>query len=140
MDQLLYKYAKIDLEQFAIFEENISSPIGEVKFECVVQFDYDKEHDVLCSKLIMTMKDGDKTLLRAVMCSYFIIAKESVEQITNDKAQLIFTPMVLVQFASLNYGSLRGALSVKCQNTPLADYVLPPIYLGQTIDQSFIVD
>jgi hypothetical protein len=74
------------------------------------------------------------------MCSYFIIAKESVEQITNDKAQLIFTPMVLVQFASLNYGSLRGALSVKCQNTPLDDYVLPPIYLGQTIDQSFIVD
>ena len=84
MDQLLYKYAKIDLEQFAIFEENISSPIGEVKFECVVQFDYDKEHDVLCSKLIMTMKDGDKTLLRAVMCSYFISSKESVEQITID--------------------------------------------------------
>ena len=85
MDQLLYKYSMIDLEQFAIFEENISSPIGEVKFESMVQFDYDKEHDVLCSKLIMTMKDGDKTLLRAVMCSYFIIAKESVEQILTTK-------------------------------------------------------
>ena len=33
MDQLLYKYAKIDLEQFAIFEENMSSPISEVAFE-----------------------------------------------------------------------------------------------------------
>lgn len=140
MDQLLYKYAKIDLEQFAIFEENMSSPISEMTFENMVQFDYDKEHDALCCKLILTMMDGDKTLLRSVMCSYFLIAKESIKQITNDKAQLIFTPMVLVQFASLNYGSMRGALSVKCQNTPLADYVLPPIYLGQTIDKSFIVD
>lgn len=140
MNQLLYKYAKIELEQFAIFEENISSPINEVKFENMIQFDYDKEHDVLCSKLTLTMTDGVKTLLRAVMYSYFLIAKESLEQITNDKGQLVFTPMVLVQFASLNYGSMRGALSIKCQNTPLADCVLPPVYLGQTIDQSFIVD
>ena len=136
MDQLLYKYAKIDLEQFAIFEENMSSPISEVAFENMFRFDY----DTLCCKLVLTMMDGDKTLLRSVMCSYFLIAKESVKQITNDKAQLIFTPIVLAQFASLNYGSMRGALSLKCQNTPLADYVLPPIYLGQTIDQSFIVD
>lgn len=140
MDQLLYKYAKIDLEQFAIFEENMSSPISEVAFENMFRFDYDKEHDTLCCKLVLTMMDGDKTLLRSVMCSYFLIAKESVKQITYDKAQLIFTPIVLAQFASLNYGSMRGALSLKCQNTPLADYVLPPIYLGQTIDQSFIVD
>ena len=51
MDQLLYKYAKIDLEQFAIFEENMSSPISEVAFENMFRFDYDKEHDTLCCKL-----------------------------------------------------------------------------------------
>lgn len=140
MEQLYYKYAKMDLEQFAIFEENIPFQLNEVKFDTLAQFDYDKEQNVLCSKLTLTMIDKDKPLLKAVMCSYFLIAQESVDQIVNEKGQLIFTPTTLVQFASLNYGSLRGALYLKCQETKLAGSVLPPVYFGQIIDKAFVVD
>lgn len=65
---------------------------------------------------------------------------DSIEQMRNENGQLVFVPQVLVQFASLNYGSLRGALFLKTQGSPLADYVLPPMFFGQIVDKAFMVE
>lgn len=140
MEQLYYKYAKIELEQFAMFEENVPEKPKDVQFQTQVQFSYDKEQDVLCNKIIVTMTDNEKILLKADMYSYFAFDKDSVEQMRNEDGHLVFVPQVLVQFTSLNYGSLRGALYLKTQGTPLADYILPPVFFGQIIDNAFVAE
>lgn len=140
MEQLYYKYAKMDLEQFAVFEENLPEKTGEMQFQTQAQFSYDKEQNVLCSKIVVTMTENEKPLMKADMCSYFAFRNDSVERLRNEDGCLAFLPQVLVQFASLNYGSLRGVLYLKTQGTPLADYILPPVFFGQIIDKSFVVD
>ena len=37
----------MDLEQFAVFEENIPQKLDGLKFQTQVQFDYDKAQNVL---------------------------------------------------------------------------------------------
>lgn len=140
MEQPYFRYIKIELEQFAIFGENLSSNNEDVQFQTQAQFSYDKDQNVLCSKITVTMAKKEMPLLKAVMCSYFAINNDSIKQMRNEENHLVFVPHVLVQFASLNYGSLRGALYLKTQNTPLADYILPPVFFGQIIDKSFVVD
>lgn len=140
MGQLYYKYVKINLEQFAIFEENIPQILNDIKYQTQAQFDYDKVQNVLCSKITITLSENIKPLMKVVLCSYFSISKASVEQIRNKDNCLIFTPQILVQLASLNYSSLRGVLYLKTLGTKLADYILPPVYFGQIIDNAFVVE
>lgn len=140
MEQLYYKYAKMELEQFAMFEENLSQKMEEVQFQTQAQFSFDKTQNVLCSRITVMMSDSEKLLLKAIMCSYFTFRNDSIEQMRNENGQLVFVPQVLVQFASLNYGSLRGALFLKTQGSPLADYVLPPMFFGQIVDKAFMVE
>lgn len=140
MEQLYYKYAKMELEQFAMFEENLTPNVGEVQFQTQAQFSYDKMQDVLCSKVTVTISALQKPLLKATIHGYFTFRTDSIEQMRNEDGQLVFVPQILVQFTSLNYGSLRGVLFLKTQGTPLADYILPPMFFGQIIDKAFIVE
>ncbi|MGL4412232.1 MAG: hypothetical protein ACRCZM_11555 [Bacteroidales bacterium] len=138
--ELYYKYLKMDMEQFAILEDNIPSRLDHMEFETSVQFNFDKDQDVISNRLTLTIMNSGALLLKAVMCSYFLISKKSIEAIEDEKGQLTFNPMSLVQFASLNYGSLRGALYFKCQGTRMSECVLPPVFFGQIIDKPFVVD
>ena len=140
MEQLYYKYVKMELEQFALFEENLSEKQGEVQSQFQTQFSYDKEQDVLCSKIVVTLTGNEKILMKADMCSYFAFRKDSLEQMRNEAGHIVFVPQVLTQFASLNYGSLRGVLFLKTQGTQLANYILPPVLFGQIIDKSFVAE
>lgn len=140
MEQLYYKYAKMELEQFAIFEENLPSKIGEIQFLTQAQFSYDKEQHILCNKITVTMTTEEQPMLKAAICSYFAFRNDSVQQMRDENGHIAFAPHILVQFASLNYGSLRGMLHLKTQGTPLADYILPPIFFRQMIDKAFIAD
>lgn len=99
-----------------------------------------KMQDVLCSKVTVTISALQKPLLKATIHGYFTFRTDSIEQMRNEDGQLVFVPQILVQFTSLNYGSLRGVLFLKTQGTPLADYILPPMFFGQIIDKAFIVE
>lgn len=138
-NQVLYKYSKMDLEQFALFEENVSPIIKEVQFQTEVQFSYDKNSRILCSKIVATMILKEKPLLKADFRSYFEIAPESIEDLRQER-NIIFPPQVLVQFASLCYGSLRGVIHVKTLGTALNSFILPPVFFGNLIDKAFSVE
>lgn len=90
-NQVLYKYSKMDLEQFALFEENVSPIIKEVQFQTEVQFSYDKNSRILCSKIVATMILKEKPLLKADFRSYFEIAPESIEDLRQER-NIIFPP------------------------------------------------
>ena len=134
-----YRYCKIDLEQFAVLSEAPaeSSNIG---IRTDAEFAYSREDRVLASKMTLTATEKDNILMKAVMTSYFEIAPESIADITDENGKIVFDPMSLVQFASLNYGSLRGALYVKTEPTPLKGLVIPPVYFHKIITSAFIVE
>lgn len=137
--QVLYKYVKMELEQFAMFEENYNPEVKEVQFQTESQFSFDKENSVLCSRIVVNMSASDKPLVKTELKSYFEIQPESVDRIRQDN-KIVFAPALLVQFLSLCYGSMRGVIFSKTSGTPLANYILPPVYFGNLIDKAFIVE
>ena len=94
---------------------------------------------MLANKLSVTATSEGVILLKAVISSYFEISPESIDEIKDAEGHLQFNPFILVQFASLNYGSLRGALAIKTADTPLKDIVLPPIYFQSIITSGFSI-
>lgn len=137
--QVMYKYDRIELEQFATFEKNYSNEISEVQFQTEAQFSFDKEHHVLCSRIVVNMSALDKPLVKAEIKSYFDIQPKSVKNLSKE-GHILFTPPLLVQFASLCYGSMRGVIYAKTMGSPLANFVLPPVYFGNLIDKAFVVN
>lgn len=139
--QVMYKYEKMELEQFAMFEENYCERDGkqDVLFQTEAQFSFDKENLMLCSRIVVNMSADEKPLVKAELKSYFVIHSDSIKELTKE-GRIIFAPPLLVQFASLCYGSIRGVIFSKTMTTPLSNYVLPPVYFGNLIDKSFVVE
>lgn len=137
--QVRYKYRKMELEQFASFEENIDKSIEEVQFQTETQFSFDKEEHVLCCTITTNMTQKGNPLLKCELRSYFDIDPKSLDGLRKD-GKIIFFPGILVQFASLGYGTVRGIMYAKTIGTQLADFILPPIYFGTLIDKSFTVE
>ena len=139
---MYYKYEKMELKQFATFEEKLQHGTQEVQFTTQVQYSYDKGQNIICCEMevIMSPDPGGYTLMKAVMYSYFSIHDDSLGNIRDDRGRLLFTPSVLIQFASLNYGAMRGAIFVKTEQSPLARYILPPVFFNEIIDKPFIVE
>lgn len=137
--KILYQYAKIELEQFALFEEHLKESQTEVQLQTEAQFQYDKEQHVLCCKIAVTFLNGESPLLKAVADSYFLIHHDSINEITDDQGKITFSKQILIQFASLNYGSLRGMIHLKTLNTKLANYILPPMFFNEIVTDNYIV-
>ena len=135
-----YKYRKINLEQFAVLTDGPIEADTETNIRTDIEFAYERENRLLTSKMTLTADNNSQTLMKAVMSSFFEIAPESINEITDENGKLFFDPISLVQFASLNYGSLRGALYVKMADTPLKDLVIPPVYFHKIITSAFIIE
>lgn len=137
--QVLYKYSKMVIEQFAMFEENYKQQEQDVQFQTEAQFSFDNGNSVLCSKILVNMSADDRPLVKAELKSYFEIQPESITALTQD-GKIMFPPQLLVQFASLCYGSMRGVIFTKTLGSSLCNYVLPPVYFGNLIDKGFVVE
>ena len=138
-NQIEYRFVKNEIAQFALFDKNIVADIKEVQFQTETQFFYDKENRVLCCKISITMLQQEKVLLKVELDSFFELTAESVMQLQQDN-RIVFDPMLLIQFASLCYGTLRGVLHVKTLGTVLNAFVLPPIYFQNIINKPFVVE
>lgn len=136
--QVQYRFRKIEVPQFATFKENYSEQTKEVSFQTNTQFSFDKDQNVLSSRIDVSMYKDDKPLLKIEIYCYFEIMADSLENIRQDN-QYIFDPGLLVQFASLGYGTMRGVIHEKTLNTPLNNFILPPLYYGDIIKTAFAV-
>ena len=135
----MYRFSRMELEQFAMFEENCDSETKEVQFHTEAQFSYDKSNSVICSKIVVNMTYQEKPLVKAELNSYFDIHPESVKSLCKD-GRIVFAPPLLVQFASLCYGSIRGVIFAKTLGTPLNNFIAPPVYFGNLIDKAFVLE
>ncbi len=135
-----YKYRKLALDQFAVLAEQPLSPGTEISFNTDIEFGYEPGERILTNRLTLTASGATGVLLKAVMISDFEIAADSVAEMRDADGIIEFNPHVLVQFASLTYGALRGAIAVKAADTAVRDIVLPPVYFQTIINSGFRVE
>lgn len=123
---ILFKFVKMDLTQFATFEDDCRAiedthPDIFNRFQFAYNFE---EHLVLCKTIIEMSKEG-KILLKAELDCIFKIDSASASMIESPD-EAIIPQGLLAQFASLAYGSLRGAIYIKSADTPYSNFILPP--------------
>ncbi len=133
----LFKFGKMDLRQFTTFEEGYTDENTQLEIFNRFQFAYNFiDHLVLCKTIIEVTKQ-EKMLLKAELDCIFQINSESAVLIENDK-EAVIPQSLLAQFASLAYGSLRGAIYFKAQNTPFSNFILPPNDVASAFTESQI--
>lgn len=138
--QVLYKYMRMELEQFAIFKENLANLQSEIEIKNEVQFNYSKDYRIMSCRNSVTYQQDGKPIMKADMRSDFAIEEQSAASLVQEDGKTIFEPGILIQFASLNYGSLRGVLHQKTLNTPVNDVILPPCLFQEIIKTPFVVE
>lgn len=80
---------------------------------------------MVCSTTTVIIAKDTGMILKAQLNAYFSILPESVASLTEDGCVTLTTGL-MTQFASLGYGSMRGAIFAKTMGTPLAKIILPP--------------
>lgn len=94
---------------------------------------------IFISRIGVCATQMEKPILKAEQVCYFELSSETVNSFLKDK-KYIFPTNVLIQFASLNYGTLRGAIHLKTLGTILNKFILPPLYFNTFITSPFQVD
>lgn len=129
--QLQYRYLKITDEQFATFEENYD-PTASVEFQNSVSFSFNYAQNVLTCSETITYLQNEKIILKLGLNSIFLIHPDSVAALEEDG--VVCCPKELLwQFASLNYGTMRGVLYDRTKNLELNTLVLPPFFFDSLI-------
>lgn len=122
--QIYYQFIKLDLAQFAVFEENYTTG-GSAELTSSFRFSYSFDENMVCCSSAVVITGSAGPMLKAELNSFFKITPESVASMTNDGC--ITLPVELMtQFASLCYGAMRGVIYAKTMGTPLNMIMLPP--------------
>lgn len=123
-EQIYYRIVKAELTQFATLTDTFD-PKNRTIQNNEMSMTFDPSCCVLsCTFSIILRDENNDPLMKASMLCGFEIKKESVDAISND-GQVTFPANVLTHLASLTYSSMRGAISVKAEDTPLRGFVLP---------------
>lgn len=136
--QIQYQYSKISLEEFALLEESCDTN-AEIGFNNEIQFGFDVKSGVVRCLDTLTAIQNEKKLFKITVGGFFKIKPEDIPSLKVENKYVI-PPSILIQFASLNYGTLRGVLFSKLQDTLLNFIVVPPLYMQQVIKDSFVVE
>lgn len=135
--QIQYQYSKISLEEFALLEESCDAN-AEIGFNNEIQFGFDAKSGVVrCLDTLIAIQN-EKKLFKISVCGFFKIKPEDVPSLKVGGKYKI-PSSILIQFASLNYGTLRGILFSKLQDSQFNFIVVPPIYMQEVIKEPFIV-
>ena len=123
---IYYKFVKMDLSQFATFDEGIAINDGEeVGIGIKHQFAYKFSRGLVLCKTTVDYSLYQSNLLKAELDCIFQIDSESVERLEKDGGEITLPSGLLRQLASLAYGTLRGIIFAKTMNTQLNNIILP---------------
>ncbi|MST84770.1 hypothetical protein FYJ73_08845 [Prevotellaceae bacterium LKV-178-WT-2A] len=94
-NQIKYRFRRMELEQFAMFEENYNKDVKEAQFQTEAQFSFDKGTSVLCFRISVDMSAMDKPLAKIVLKSFFEIHPDSLKLLLKED-KIVFPPVPLV--------------------------------------------
>lgn len=132
MDNIQYKFIKMDLTQFSPELERFDSSNDSVGIETNFNFSFNKTEGIMKCVINLTFIQDNQPFLKSELQTFFEISKDSIEGLTSENF-VIFPKGLLCQFASLAYGSFRGVIYMKAINTELSNLILPPMYLSEVI-------
>lgn len=122
----------MDLTQFSPEWERYDTTNDSVGIKTFFNFSFNKTEGILKCVTNLCFIQENRPFLKTELQTFFEIAKESIEEMTNES--IITIPKgLLCQFASLAYGSFRGVIYMKTINTDLSNLILPPMYLDDVI-------
>ena len=124
-DQIYYRFAKLELTQFATFEANYTDDEKPLELSNSFKFAYNSDDDVVCCTTTIVISKETSPILKAELNSFFSIQSESASCMTEDNCVVLPTEL-MTQFASLGYGSMRGIIYAKTMGTQLEKIILPP--------------
>lgn len=134
-DQIYYRIIKSELIQFATLTE-CYDPTKRLLQHNEMTVSFNPSTAVLSCSFSVILRDEDESpLLKATMLCGFEIKRESLDAITQNGV-VKFSTNVLCHIASLTYSSMRGAISVKSEDTPFRGYVLPLSNVSEHIKSS----
>lgn len=123
-EQVYYRIVKAELSQFATLTDSYDSKSKTIQNN-EMSMTFDSSSSVLsCLFSVILRDENNNPLMKATMICGFEIKKESVDAISRD-GKVTFPASILTHLASLTYSSMRGAISVKAEDTPFRGFVLP---------------
>ncbi len=135
--QIEYRLAKIVTANFETNEKNLKDSEGE--FQTEVQFSYNDSLHTLCCRLNVNLTQEEKTVMSSILDCFFEITTDSIERMkSNDN--IVIPAQILIQFASLGYGTMRGVIHSKTEGTAFNRFILPPIYFHTIIKNDFVIN
>lgn len=123
--EVYYRFANLDLHQFATFEEGYNEDNQDIDISCKFAFAYNFIQNIVCCSNSISITKNGHPLIKAELDAYFAINEISVNAIT-DNGEIVLQPGLQAQFASLTYGTMRGVIFTKTINSPLNKIILPP--------------
>lgn len=122
--QLFYRVVKAELTQFATLT---NSYVPTAQYAQMNEFSlsfHPADYVLSCSFSVLVQDTDNNPVLKAEMVCGFEFKKDSIEAITED-GKISFPVGIISHIISLTYSSMRGAVSVKTEDTPLRGFVLP---------------
>ena len=137
MYKYYYRFRNVSVELFDRKEEFYSSG-NSMDFDSNVAFNFRKEENLLRCKFTIIVSQSKEEILKTVLVCDFEIKDESIKEATQENGSIIFSKSLLIQLASLNYGTLRGVLVERLRGSKMASIILPPLYVESIIKDDYI--
>ena len=137
MYKYYYRFRNVSVELFDRKEEFYSSG-NSMDFDANVAFNFRKEENLLRCKFTIIVSQSKEEILKTVLVCDFEIKDESIKEATQENGSIIFSKSLLIQLASLNYGTLRGVLVERLRGSKMASIILPPLYVESIIKDDYI--
>ena len=138
MENLYYRFKSVSLEQFATLSNSFSENAS-TDYETVLSFHFLKDERLLVSKAEVNLIQDKELKMKSVLNCAFEIKEESVIEVTQENGSIVFPRNLLIQLASLNYGTLRGVVIERTKGTKFSSIILPPLVVGDIIKEDLII-
>lgn len=137
--EIEYRFAEMRVSQFATMEEDFRKGGEELECDLKARFKFDEPGGVLHSIVTSTLRQSGRPVARIAVDAGFAIAEASVEALRQD-GKIVFPKAFLIQTASLCYGSERGILFERLEETPLRGTIIPPVYFHDIVEKELVVE
>lgn len=133
---IAYRICGFELPQFKTSWESLDVSKG-LEIKNNIDFAFSSHDRILKCTLQLLFSQSDINILEIEFCTYVEIHPDSYAELIQED-EIVFPPYFLAQCASFGHGALRGIMFLKTTNTPLENYIIPPVEYGKVFKDPFV--
>ena len=131
-----YRIYGFELPQFKTSWDCLDNTKG-VEIKNNIDFAFSSHDRILKCTLQLVFEQNNVNVAEIEFCTYVEIHPDSISELIQEN-QIVFPPYFLAQCAAFGHGALRGIMFLKTTNTPLENYIIPPIEYSKVFKVPFI--